>query len=357
MSDDDDREPDDDEAGDDAAGMDEFSAHLDRGWDLLQQGDFEGALRAAEGARALESAAPEVSTLLGAIAAGRGDTDEALEHYARATALDPDFVDPLLHAAEVHIWPLEDYDEAIRLCDQALDVAEEEEEFLDALLLKAEAQAEKGDPDGARATLDELPPTRLPEAQLHLRAGRVLLDVEELDGAERHLRAALELDAGCVDALHTLGLVHEERGDGKKMVAAFIQVREIDLKEEPPHWALSRERFEELAQAAFDELPERIRTLLENVPILASDYPALELVAEGSDPRMMGFFSGIPWPEKSSIGGVPPHLDCVFLYQRNIERICRNAKEVEEEIRKTLLHETGHFFGLSEEELEAMGLG
>ena len=93
------------------------------------------------------------------------------------------------------------------------------------------------------------------------------------------------------------------------------------------------------------------------MPILASDYPAVELVAEGSDPRMMGFFSGVPYPEKQNVMGASPHLDCVFLYQRNIERMSRDAAELRAEIRITLLHETGHFFGLSEEELEAMGLG
>ena len=81
------------------------------------------------------------------------------------------------------------------------------------------------------------------------------------------------------------------------------------------------------------------------------------MVAEGCDPRMMGFFSGVPYPEKGTLDGTPPSLDTVFLYQRNIERYARSVDEVEEEIRKTLLHETGHFFGLSEEELEEMGLG
>ena len=84
---------------------------------------------------------------------------------------------------------------------------------------------------------------------------------------------------------------------------------------------------------------------------------SLEIVTDGGDPRMLGFFSGVPYPEQSNIAGAPPHLDRVFLYQRNIERYSRTNDEVEEEIRKTLLHETGHFFGLSEEELEAMGLG
>jgi predicted Zn-dependent protease with MMP-like domain len=93
------------------------------------------------------------------------------------------------------------------------------------------------------------------------------------------------------------------------------------------------------------------------VPIIASDYPSVEIVAEGNDPRMMGFFSGVPYPEKSHVAGATPHLDCVFLYQRNIERMCRNHDELAREIRITLLHETGHFFGLSEEELDEMGLG
>ena len=338
------------------AAMDEFSAHLDRGWDLLQKGDLDGARRAAAGMQGLDVDAPEVYTLLGAIASAAGNTDEALEQFAKAMEVDPDFVDPLLHAAETNLWPLGNFAEAIRLCDLALDAAEEEEEYLDALLLKAEAQIASEDADGARETLGEIPPSRLPEAQFHLRAGRSFFDIEDLDEAARHLKLALEMDANLTDALHALALVHEEREDMKKMVQAFLKVREADLREPAPPWGVSAERFEALTHEAMEELPERIRSLIENVPILVADYPAIELVAEGNDPRMMGFFSGVPYPEKQSMGGVP-HLDCVFLYQRNIERACRTSDEVEQEIRKTLLHETGHFFGLSEEDLEEMGLG
>ena len=343
-----------------SAEMDELSAHLDRAWDLLQQGDVDGARRSADEAARIDAQAPEVPTLLGAIAAARGEVEEALAHFSRATELDPDFPDPLLHAAELHLFPLGDFDEAIRLCEEALELAEEEEEFLDALLLKAEAELRKGDDRASRETLVELPPVRLPEAQFHLRAGQLFLDLgsdEDLATAETHMRHALEMDPHMTDALHALGMVHEERGDVKKMVQAFLKVREADLKEAAPPWGVTRDRFEELAQEALAELPERLRALLENVPILAADYPAIELVAEGNDPRMMGFFSGIPYPEKSTLAGAVPHLDCVFLYQRNIEKFCRTAAEVEQEIRKTLLHETGHFFGLTEEELEAMGLG
>jgi tetratricopeptide (TPR) repeat protein len=344
---------------DDPAAMDELSAHLDRGWDLLEKGDLATATVAARKVLELDAESPEAHTLLGAIAAAGGEHETALEHYDRAMELDPEFVDPLLYAAESHFAALGQFDEAIRLCDAALDIAEEEDEFLDALLLKAEAELAKGDDVAARKTLGDLPPTDLPDPHFHVRAGRALLDAGDTDAAEKHFQQALkgEPDATlAADATHALGLVHEERGDMRKMVKAFRQVREADLKQPAPPWGVTRERFEELAEAALAELPERIRKLVENVPIIASDYPSIELVAEGSDPRMMGFFSGVPYPDKATHGAVP-HLDCVFLYQSNIERFCRSAEEVEEEIRKTLLHETGHFFGLSEEELEAMGLG
>ena len=343
---------------DDASSDDnEITAHLDRGWDHLAHGDLDKAGLSARQLLEIDPESPEAFTLQGAIAAARGEPGEALEHYQRAMDLDPEYVDPLLYAAEVHLGPDGDLDEALRLCDLALDVAEEEDAFIDALLLKAEAQFEAGDEDGARETVRELPPADLPEVEHHLRAARVYIDLRDLDDAERHLQAALARDAASTDALHLMGLVYEERGDARRMAQAFLEVREADLLAPPPPWGVTAQRFEELAEAALEELPAQIRKLIGNVPVMVADYPSVELVAEGSDPRMMGFFSGTPLPEKSSLGGDGPHLDCIFLYQRNIERYARTTAEVEEEIRRTVLHETGHFFGLSEEDLEEMGLG
>lgn len=337
--------------------MDQISAHLDRGWDLIQKGDYGRAELAARQVLSLDEESPEGYTLLGAVAAGQGDTDAALEHFEKAMALDPEFVDPILYAAETQLWPLENFPDALRLCEQALDVAEEEDEYIDALLLKAEAELALDDEEAAKASLRELPPTDYPDSQYHLRAGRLWFDLHDLAAAERELKKALEGSPGLPDALHALALVAEERGDFKEMVRLYLRVREADLTLASPPWGVSEERFEQLAEAALGELPDGIRKLLENVPILASDYPALEIVAEGNDPRMMGFFSGVPYPEKGTMSGAVPHLDCVFLYRRNIERICRNQTELEDEIRKTLFHETGHFFGLNEEQLEEMGLG
>ncbi|HKA90573.1 MAG TPA: metallopeptidase family protein [Haliangiales bacterium] len=335
--------------------MDALSAHLDRGWDLLRKNDFAGARISAQAAKKLDPESPEALCLLGAVAAGEGAEDEALKLYRQAMKIDGEYVAPMLYAAEILLWPREEYDEALHLIDRALDMAEEEEDYLDALLLKAEALASMGEDADAKAVLGELPPVDFPEAGFHLRAARSYLDLELTDEAEAHYQKALKLEESA-DAYHGLGMVYEARDDVRPMVRCWLKVRELDLEEEPVPWTLSQEEFERVAEEALGELPDRIRTLLQNVPIVASDYPSIEIIAEGNDPRMMGFFSGVPYPEKSNVGSVP-HLDCVFLYQKNIERMVKTREEAAREIRITLLHETGHFFGLSEEELEEMGLG
>lgn len=337
-------------------GMDAVSAHLDRGWDLLHRADYRGAKLSAEQVLEENERSPEGYVLLGAIAAAEGDPENALLRYEHAAHLDPGFIDPLLYAAEVYIWPLGQCARAVELCEQALDLAEEEDEFLDALLLKAEAELGTGDADAARRTLRELPEVDLPEGLYHLRAARTLLELGQIKEAEQHFQRAVHREPQLSDAVHGLGLCAEERGDRKAMIKHWLEVRERDLVEPAVPWAISSERFEELCTQALQGLPERIRELLINVPIVAAEYPSEELVKEGHDPRMLGFFAGVPYPEKTSVGGAP-HPDCILLFQRNLERMSQSVEDLEEEIRKTLFHEAGHFFGLSEEELEEMGLG
>jgi predicted Zn-dependent protease with MMP-like domain/Flp pilus assembly protein TadD len=340
------------------AAMDALSAHLDRGWEALQENDHEAARISARAALKDQPSSPEATTLLGACAAADGDIEEAMARFREAMTADPEYVAPRLYLAELHLDAGEedDLEEALQLTDEALDLAEEEEDYLDALLLKTEALLALDRPDEAKESLDELPQVTLPEATYHMRAARCCLDLDLLDQAEAHYRKAGELEPKSPDVFHGLGLVHEAREDHRAMIKSWLRVRELDMEEAKLPWTLTQEEFEAVAEEALEELPEQIQKLLENVPIVAADYPSIEMVAEGNDPRILGFFSGVPYPEKSSVGGTP-HLDCVFLYKDNIERISRNRDEVRREIRTTLLHETGHFFGLSEEELDEMGLG
>lgn len=327
---------------------------IERGWELLERGKVDDARKLADRAVTQDAESPEAHTLVGAVANAEGDVEAALEAFARAMELDEGYLDPVLLAAET--YALEgDAKEALALCERALDLAEEEDEYVDALLLKAEIELGEDDREAAQKTLGELPPVALPSSALELRAGDAFLELGELDRATAHYERAATEEPDNADAVYGLGLAAEARGDDAEMVAQFQRVRALDDKAPPLPWAVSEERMEELVEAALAELPERAQKLLENVPVMVEALPSEEVVADGFDPRGLGLFAGVPFPEQSALSG-PPHLEAVFLYQRNIERVARSTADVEAEIRTTLLHETGHFFGLDEEDLAEMGL-
>ena len=337
----------------------ETASPLDRAWDLLSQGNVEEAAVLARASLEKTPDHPEAHTMLGLVASAEGDPREALECFRRAVKVANDYLPALVHAAEILLEEdePESCEEALEFLDSALDVAEEEDEYLDALLLRAQALTQLDLEEEAKATLAEIPPVDLPDPGFHARAGWCYLHLDSFSEAEQHFNAAVAKAPDDSDSKHGLGMVYEAKGDLEGQVKAWLGVRELDLADEPAPWAVSRETFEKIAEAALAELPERARKLLENVPILAADYPSVDVIKDGFDPRMMGFFSGVPYPEKVSVGGTSPHLDCVFLFQRNIERFSRTSEEVADEIRTTLIHETGHFFGLSDDDLEEMGLG
>mgnify|MGYP001615919679 CR=1 FL=1 len=337
--------------------QDELAKCLERAWAALEAGDPTAATRAADEAVRLAPEDPEALTARGVARTANGDDEAALVDFRLALEIDPEFAAPALYAAEILVDPERDPEEALRLAETALEVAEAEEDFIDAVLIRAQALLHLGRNDEARSALAELPPVELPDAEHHLRAAWLLLDLGVLDDTEHHLRHALSLNPESADAYHAIGLVAEARDHYEAQIKAWLRTRELDLAEPAPPWSVSPAQFEAIAEEALAELPERARALLANVPIVAEDVPSVDVVAEGYDPRLLGLFSGVPYPEKSSVTGAIPHLDAIHLYQRNIERVCRSRDEVESEIRTTVLHETGHFFGLSEEDLEEMGLG
>lgn len=334
--------------------VEKFYAELDRCWEAMEGGDLEEAKRRALKLLRTDGDSPELYVLLGMIASGEGETEQALEHYHHAIEIDENYVEPMLCAAELYLWDVEDFEKAVELCEQALDHAEEEEEFVEALLLKAEGEALLGKESAAFASLSELPDILLGDPGYHLRAGRLLLDLGHPDDAESHFQRALELEPDGPDALHGLGLCASARGDSKGMTTFFQKVRASDLKLPTPPWGISSEEFSKIVSASVDKLPEQIRKLIANVPVIAADYPSEELVTDGTDPRVLGLFSGIPHGDKPTIGGVP-HLDTILLFQRNLERVALSREEMEHEIEITVVHEAGHFFGLSDEQLEAIG--
>ncbi len=120
---------------------------------------------------------------------------------------------------------------------------------------------------------------------------------------------------------------------------------------------LSTDEFVEIVRQALEEIPAPFADYLKDMYVDVEAVPDPEACKEGGvdDPRdLLGLYLGTPLTER----GVehPAQLpDRIVLYQRNIERHCRNRGEIIHEIRKTVLHEVGHLFGLDEDDLAELG--
>ena len=333
---------------------------IDRGWELLESGDLAGAEAVLRKAEKRSPGSAEVLCLGGAVASARGDVDAALELLPRAADADPEDPHPLLQAGELQLYSRGDAEAALALVERALPLVEDEEERADVLLLRAEAELgredEEAGAEGALAAMEEVEELAIHDAVLLTRAGHVYLELDDGEQAERAFLAAIDEDPSQSDAHHGLGLVYEQRGDREAMIKAWTDTRRLDELAPPPPWHISTDEFERAAEEAMEELPPEVLDRLENVPILIEDLPGEHLVREGYDPRLLGLFSGVALPHKSNVSGQVPAIDAVHLYQRNLERQSTHRDQLLDEIRTTVLHETAHFFGLDEAELEALGL-
>jgi Tfp pilus assembly protein PilF/predicted Zn-dependent protease with MMP-like domain len=317
--------------------MDQLSAHLDRGWDLLQKGDLRGARSSARRALQIEKDSPEAHNLLGFVAAQEGDADEALEHYRQAMALDDGYIDPMLNAAEVLIHPMREYEEAIALCDEVLEFAEGKEETADAVLLKFDALLASGNRDGAKAVLADLPEEQFEGPMYPFLIGRALFEAGEATKAEPHLRAAIEADTMNPDAHYYMGLVLDEKGESRAATLAFLESREIDMRADRPAWSPPRDAFQSAVEGALKQIDPQYVAMMDNALVLVSDVPGMEIVAEGVDPRLPVLLDGVTRSGESG-----PLAARVFVYLRNIERLCGGIEQLEEEIAFQLTEEIKH---------------
>ena len=116
---------------------------------------------------------------------------------------------------------------------------------------------------------------------------------------------------------------------------------------------MTREKFVNVAEETLDSLPEEFRSRIQNVAILVEDYPAKQLRSQPCQQRqlLLGIFHGVPATNRS-VFNLSTGPDHIVLYQKNIEAVCSSEAEVRHQIRQTLIHELGHYFGMTEEQLK-----
>jgi predicted Zn-dependent protease with MMP-like domain len=104
--------------------------------------------------------------------------------------------------------------------------------------------------------------------------------------------------------------------------------------------------FDDHVRAALDELPPNIAEALRNVAVVVEDE-------NPEDPDLLGLYHGVPLPERGDMAGMPP--DTISIYRVPLEESFPDPGELQEEIRVTVLHELGHYFGLDEDQIAALG--
>ncbi len=122
---------------------------------------------------------------------------------------------------------------------------------------------------------------------------------------------------------------------------------------------LSLEEFEELVDEALEAIPKAFEPYMEGLAIDIEPMPDRETLEEMGidDPRdLLGLYRGTPLTGRS-VEHSMRMPDSIVIYQRNIERMCRTRRQLVRQIRKTILHEVGHHFGLDEDELDRIGYG
>jgi len=117
---------------------------------------------------------------------------------------------------------------------------------------------------------------------------------------------------------------------------------------------VSEEQFEAMVADALDEIPEALAAEFENVAVMVQDWPTEEQL-DGRRGTLLGLYEGIDLPRRSPLGytGVMP--DRITIFRGPLCAMARDEEELARQVRVTVLHEVGHYFGLSDARLHELG--
>lgn len=129
---------------------------------------------------------------------------------------------------------------------------------------------------------------------------------------------------------------------------------------------MTNDRFEAMVEDAIDSIPDRFFDELENVIFAVEDEPSEEQLAGADEDNsvregdeLLGLYDGTPMTERDSYYGTGELPDVITIFKGPHERCFGDGPDAEaaiaEEVRRTVIHEVGHYFGNDDETLEAMG--
>ncbi len=120
---------------------------------------------------------------------------------------------------------------------------------------------------------------------------------------------------------------------------------------------VSRKRFEQLVATALDGLPGFIQEAMDNVDVVVEEWPSDEQYADlglATDEWLFGLYEGTPLVERG-ISSDPLMPDKITIFKEPLEEACQSEAQITEEIRRTVVHEVAHHFGIDEARLVELG--
>ena len=116
---------------------------------------------------------------------------------------------------------------------------------------------------------------------------------------------------------------------------------------------MEREKFEKLVEEAMAQLPRKFKKLIQNLAVFVEDAPSREVYNQtgvSGYNMILGTYHGVPYKHRGPYyGNIPP--DTIVIYQKPIESICFTDEEIRNKVKEVVLHEVGHYFGMTDKQL------
>jgi predicted Zn-dependent protease with MMP-like domain len=222
---------------------------------------------------------------------------------------------------------------------------EDSDHLVVAQTLRAQALIDMGRFDQARRAAEEASAEAAGYAPAHHERGIALYRLGRFEEAAEAVATACQLEADDADGWHLLGRCRVWLEDLPAAREAFRRAAELDPEAYVVPVRIASAEFDRTAAEVFASIPAGFRRLLDNAIVIAQPLPDADDVEDGFDPDTLGVYEGATALHS---GDMPERI---VLYQRNHENVCGTLGRLREEIRRTILHEVGHHFGMEEDEL------